>query len=135
VNIKLKYFAYFFLASNLAMVILQLNTGGSLAHLAGAGVGYYTALRMKDGMDILEGFAKIGDYFTNLFKSVSNSTKSERKVKMKTVYKGNNKASQSATARSTDQVKVDSILDKISSSGYDSLSKAEKDYLFKAGKD
>jgi hypothetical protein len=54
---------------------------------------------------------------------------------MKTVYKGNNKASQSAAARSTDQVKVDSILDKISSSGYDSLSKAEKDYLFKAGKD
>ncbi|QJP32931.1 rhomboid family intramembrane serine protease [Nonlabens sp. Ci31] len=135
VNIKLKYFAYFFLASNLAMVALQLNTGGSLAHLAGAGVGYYTAIRMKDGIDILEGFAKIGDYFTNLFKSTFNTTKSERKAKMKTVYKGNNKASKSAAAKSTDQGKVDSILDKISSSGYESLSKAEKDYLFKAGKD
>jgi hypothetical protein len=90
---------------------------------------------MKEGIDILEGFAKIGDYFASLFKSGSNSTKSERKAKMKTVYKGNNKASKSAAARSTDQAKVDSILDKISSSGYESLSKAEKDYLFKAGKD
>ena len=32
------------------------------------------------------------------------------------------------------QNKIDSILDKISESGYDSLSKQEKEYLFKAGK-
>ena len=30
------------------------------------------------------------------------------------------------------QARVDSILDKISRSGYDSLSKEEKDFLFKA---
>ncbi|WP_369598094.1 DUF6576 domain-containing protein, partial [Mesonia mobilis] len=33
------------------------------------------------------------------------------------------------------QSKVDKILDKISKSGYESLSKAEKDFLFNAGKD
>jgi len=33
------------------------------------------------------------------------------------------------------QKKIDAILDKISKSGYESLSKAEKDFLFKAGKD
>jgi len=33
------------------------------------------------------------------------------------------------------QIKVDAILDKISKSGYDSLSKDEKDFLFKAGKE
>ena len=32
------------------------------------------------------------------------------------------------------QNKIDSILDKISESGYDSLSKQEKEYLFNAGK-
>ena len=32
------------------------------------------------------------------------------------------------------QKKVDSILDKISKSGYDSLTKEEKDFLFRAGK-
>ena len=30
---------------------------------------------------------------------------------------------------------MDLILDKIGKSGYDSLTKAEKDFLFKAGKD
>ena len=33
------------------------------------------------------------------------------------------------------QKKIDAILDKISKSGYESLSKAEKDFLFKAGKE
>jgi hypothetical protein len=33
------------------------------------------------------------------------------------------------------QRKIDGILDKISKSGYESLSKAEKDFLFKAGKE
>jgi hypothetical protein len=32
------------------------------------------------------------------------------------------------------QAKIDGILDKIGKSGYDSLTKAEKDFLFKAGK-
>jgi len=34
-----------------------------------------------------------------------------------------------------DQQKIDTILDKISKSGYESLTKQEKDFLFQAGKD
>ena len=33
-----------------------------------------------------------------------------------------------------DKKRIDQILDKISDSGYDSLTKTEKDYLFKVGK-
>jgi hypothetical protein len=33
-----------------------------------------------------------------------------------------------------DQKKIDAILDKIASSGYESLTKSEKEYLFRAGK-
>ncbi|PPK95011.1 membrane associated rhomboid family serine protease [Nonlabens xylanidelens] len=136
VNIKLKYFAYFFLTINIVMVAVQENTGGSLAHLAGAAVGYFAAVRMKEGDDILEFFARIGDFFLNLFKPTVKKPKSERKAKMKTVYKGKTASSKTASkVKSTDQKKVDAILDKISASGYESLSKAEKDYLFKAGKD
>ncbi len=133
VNIKLKYFAYFFLSSNIVMVALQVNTGGSLAHLAGAAIGYYAATRMRNGIDVLEGFSKVGDYIANLFKSSPNKTKSQRKAKMKTVYKGTTSNKKSSKVGATDQAKIDAILDKISSRGYDSLSKAEKDYLFKAG--
>jgi membrane associated rhomboid family serine protease len=135
VNIKLKYIGYFFLSTNLLMVVLQVNTGGSLAHLAGAAVGYYAATRMKSGIDVMESFAKIGDFFATVFKSGERKPKAERAAKMKTVYKGTTTSSKATAARSTDQAKIDSILDKISSSGYESLSKSEKDYLFKAGKD
>lgn len=135
VNIKLKYFAYFFLAINVFSVAFLDNKGGNLAHLAGAAVGYYAAVRMKEGLDVLEGFSKIGDYIANLFKS-KPSTKTQRNSRMKTVYKGTTTQSKNASSpRKTDQAKVDAILDKISSSGYESLSKAEKDYLFNAGKD
>lgn len=134
-NIKLKYFAYFFLATNIVMVALQINTGGSLAHLAGAAVGYFAAIRMKEGDDILESYARIGDFFANLFRPSVKKPKSERKAKMKTVYQGKTTASKSTSGTSTDQKKVDAILDKISASGYESLSKSEKDYLFKAGRD
>ena len=37
--------------------------------------------------------------------------------------------------KKTNQRKIDDILDKISKSGYESLSKTEKDFLFKAGKE
>ncbi|MEX0315305.1 MAG: DUF6576 domain-containing protein, partial [Allomuricauda sp.] len=37
--------------------------------------------------------------------------------------------------KEANQRKIDAILDKISKSGYESLSKAEKDFLFKAGKE
>ena len=38
-------------------------------------------------------------------------------------------------SKTEQQQKVDAILDKISKSGYESLSKSEKDFLFNAGKD
>ena len=37
--------------------------------------------------------------------------------------------------KTMNQKKIDSILDKIGKSGYDSLTKAEKDFLFNAGKE
>ena len=51
-----------------------------------------------------------------------------QKVKNKT-------ASKKKEDKTENQKKIDAILDKIGKSGYDSLTKAEKDFLFKAGKD
>ena len=73
------------------------------------------------------------DNIANLFKG------SEKKAPMKTVYKNKAKSNAANSAadydRKTHQKKIDAILDKISKSGYESLSKAEKDFLFKAGKE
>lgn len=147
-NVKLKYIAYAFVAINLFALTARVGAGSGLGHLAGMAVGYYAALRMKEGIDILEGLARVGDFFANLFKSSSDSgsrstlsrkQKKKSTSRMKTVYRSSGSSSKTASkpskAAAPNQKEIDKILDKISESGYDSLSKAEKDTLFKAGRD
>ena len=131
-NLKLKYIGYGLLVISLAGIFGRLNVGGSLAHLGGAAIGFYAAVKMKEGIDILKGLASTGDYFLSFFKT---RPKKEKKAKMKTVYRNKNVKKKMPSSKSAQQVKIDSILDKISASGYESLTKAEKDFLFKAGKD
>jgi membrane associated rhomboid family serine protease len=136
-NVKLKYLGYAFLAMNLIGLLTRFEAGSSLAHLAGMGLGYWAAVRMREGVDVLEGFAKVGDYFANFFKKSDSGTKktTRKKAKMKTVYKSATKTTTTArSASAPSQAEIDRILDKISESGYDSLSKTEKDTLFNAGK-
>ncbi|ARN77936.1 rhomboid family intramembrane serine protease [Nonlabens spongiae] len=148
-NIKLKYVGYAFLAINLFALTSRFEAGSGLGHLAGMVVGYYAAIRMKDGIDILEPVANVGDFFANLFQSSSTTSSTSRSrrsssrkssSRMKTVYRNSKtktagKATKTSRAAAPNQADIDKILDKISASGYDSLSKDEKDTLFKAGKD
>ncbi|WP_194852048.1 rhomboid family intramembrane serine protease [Nonlabens antarcticus] len=130
-NVKLKYLGYGLVVLDLIAVITNTNAGGSISHLAGAALGYYSATKMKAGTDILEGFAATGDGIVNMFKPREKKT---RKGNMKTVYKNQTKTTKTKSS-STHQQRIDGILDKISASGYESLSRDEKDFLFKAGKD
>ncbi len=107
------------------------NFGGRVAHLGGAFLGYMYARQLMQGRDIGAGFSKFLDGLANLFKPKG------KKASMKTVYKNKASVKQSKVKRDKDsqQRQIDTILDKISKSGYESLSKAEKDFLFKAGKE
>lgn len=107
------------------------NIGGRIAHLGGALLGYVYARQLVQGRDIGEGFSNFIDSIVNAFKT------KEKKGPLKTVYKKQKSGTKSKTGSSKDahQRQIDSILDKISKSGYESLSKAEKDFLFKAGKE
>ncbi|SHJ40827.1 rhomboid family protein [Pseudozobellia thermophila] len=131
-NVKLWQIGVFVVLMDLVQIPMSDNVGGHIAHLGGALLGYMYARQLYKGTDIGEGFAKIIDGLANLF------SKRERKSPLKTVYK--NKSAPSAHRSATydkksQQKKIDAILDKISQSGYESLSKAEKDFLFKAGKE
>ncbi len=130
-NVKLWYIGAFVVLTDLVQLPLS-NSGGHLAHLGGALLGYLYASQLLKGNDIGSGFSKFLDGIANLFK------RSEKKASMKTVYKkqgGNsNAASKADYDKKTHQKKIDAILDKISKSGYESLSQAEKDFLFQAGK-
>jgi len=123
INIKLKYLgiAYFILD------VIQIpygNSGGHLAHIGGAVLGFQYARQLAKGKDI-------GASFQNIWHAVF------QKKQLKTVYRSTEKksASKKNEKEGDYQNKIDTILDKINKSGYDSLSKEEKEYLFRAGKE
>ncbi|MEM9051501.1 MAG: rhomboid family intramembrane serine protease [Bacteroidota bacterium] len=129
-NVQLKWIAIFFVALDV-LFLDGGNSGGRLAHLGGALLGFSYARSLQRGKDWANGFNSFADSFVDLFKRkpkmrVASSRKSNAK---------SNESFSSAKKQSTDspeQKKIDEILDKISQSGYDSLSKAEKEYLFNA---
>jgi len=132
-NVKLWYIGAFVVLMDLIQLPYSGNAGGHLAHLGGALLGYWYARQLLSGTDIGAGFSKLLDSFANMFK------KTEKKAPMKTVYRNRQGASTTSSRadydKKTKQKKIDAILDKISKSGYESLSKAEKDFLFQAGKE
>ena len=130
-TLKLWYVGAFFVILDLVLIPLNDNPGGRIAHLGGALLGYLYARRAAQGGDLGAGFSKLLDTLGGFFE------KRPRKAPMKTVYrKEARKASQAVDYdKQTRQRKIDGILDKISKSGYESLTQAEKDFLFKAGKE
>jgi len=112
-----------------ALSILQLanpDKGSAIAHISGAVFGYFYAKQLDKGNDIGKWFETIIDFFTNAFKP-------KKKSPFKAVYKTKKRTSSQEVSK-TKQRKIDDILDKISKSGYESLTKEEKDFLFRAGK-
>lgn len=126
-NVKLKYIALFYVIMDI-ISIPQGNSGGHIAHLGGAFFGFYFVYRLRSGKDITVGVNRLLNYIAHLFSS---------KRKMKVVYKnpGKTKSDVAYNAqKAANQQKIDAILDKISKSGYDSLTKEEKAILFDASK-
>jgi len=125
--VRLKYIA---LVSFLLTSIIDLtqNTGGKVAHIGGALFGLLYGLQYKNGKDILRGFYRFLDKLASLFsfKSRPSLTVSYKKKISDEEYNLNKKQKQK---------RIDEILDKISRSGYESLSKDEKQLLFKISND
>ena len=121
---KLKYLGIVMIALDLPG-LFSLNSGGTVAHIGGYISGYLYAKQLQNGKD----FGAFLDTFFDYFKS---------KKTLRTAYKS--KSSKMAGKQKsefnsfTHQKQIDLILDKISKSGYESLTQAEKDFLFRAGK-
>ena len=134
-NKEVRFFTFQFPLKyiGIALVVLDLpgffsnNSGGTVAHFGGYLLGYFYARQYQKGIDVGAFIDKITAYF------------SSSKSNLKTVYKKKNSSSfagknKEEFDRFTHQKQIDLILDKISKSGYESLSQVEKDFLFRAGK-
>jgi len=124
--VRIKYIAgVYILISFLGSV--GANAGGNLAHLGGALMGFVYIKQLQAGVNWGGWITVVLDWFKNLFKPQTKVKVTYRKTDSKTKSKasGSSKASQE---------EIDTILDKISDRGYESLSKDEKEKLFNASK-
>ena len=126
--VKLWHVAFVILLVDLIQMPLD-NTGGHLAHLGGALFGFIYIKLLQSGTDITKPFSAVLEGFANLFKP-------KKKTPFKKVHRNTTKNGVNSFKENKDmtQKQIDDILDKISKSGYDSLTKEEKEFLFKAGK-
>ena len=103
------------------------NTGGHISHLAGAFLGYFYIVQLRQGRDFTNWISRIFDLFS-----------ARKKTPFKKVHRNYTVKPQKTTSRivikDKTQQQIDEILDKISRSGYDSLTREEKDFLWRGGK-
>lgn len=121
---KLKYLAIIFIVIDVLSIQAD-NPGGHIAHLGGALWGFLYAFSLKKGNDIYKIFYafKLPKITWTKKHDKFNTTK-PRSGRPLTDDEYNFK-------RTATQEEIDSILDKISKSGYSSLTKQEKEMLFK----
>ena len=124
-NVKLWHIAVGFFVLDLIR-LSGTNAGGHLSHIGGALLGYIFIKQLQNGNDLTRNFSSLIEWVLSLFES-----KKERPFRK--VHR-NEKPVQKSNHNSISQQQIDAILDKISQSGYESLTKAEKELLFKAGK-
>jgi membrane associated rhomboid family serine protease len=123
-GIKLKYIAIVYVLISF-FGITSSNGGGELAHLGGALAGYLFVVSLRQGMDLTRFFSKILDTITDLFRPKRLKIKPNKKnaaSRMTDAEYNMNKARKMG--------EIDKILDKIKTSGYESLSAEEKKKLF-----
>lgn len=109
-----KYFYLFIFILN-TIIDLSINTGGKISHMGGALFGLTYGLALKNGNDLFN-FSLIP----------------KKKSKLKVVYNQTTvKPSAASNKNNSDEERMNTLLDKISKAGYDSLTRSEKEELFK----
>lgn len=120
-RIRIKYIAIiiFILTS---VMDFSVNSGGKIAHMGGALFGYIYTVNLKKGHDIGKFINRIIDFFASIFKP---------RKKIRVTYKKPVSDYEYNKIKAEHQERINKILDKISKGGYDSLTKEEKDLLFR----
>ncbi|MGI9544685.1 MAG: rhomboid family intramembrane serine protease [Cyclobacteriaceae bacterium] len=130
--VRIKYIAGVLVLMSLLGTIGE-NAGGDIAHLGGAMIGFFYIRQLQKGTDWGAWVQSVLSFFRSFFVRPSNIKVTHKKPKKSRAAKTKKPASAKG-ATSIEQDEIDAILDKISASGYESLTKAEKQKLFNASK-
>lgn len=117
--VRLKYLALATVFIDIISIPVS-NAGGHIAHLGGALFGFLYVVALRSGTDLAKPFYSI------------SSIRFPKRNRMKVTYRSHNPDYDYNYRKAQKQKQIDDILDKIARSGYDSLTKEEKDILFKA---
>ncbi len=128
--VRLKWIALLFVVLDFISIRTGVNAGGHIAHLGGALWGFLWARQLSLGRDISAWFDTVVGIALALI-----PRRKMRVVHSKTRPSGNTGPSRASASKARNEEEViDEILDKISKSGYDSLTEREKEILFRASK-
>lgn len=123
--VKLKWIAVAVIVLDMVSITAGENAGGHLAHLGGALTGFLYIKSYQKGYNWFTPVFALGDKIKNTFAK-----------KPRVAYVNENREQKKKKDSSEDrQKKTDAILDKIAKSGYESLSRAEKEFLFRISKE
>ncbi|MBT2558575.1 rhomboid family intramembrane serine protease [Hymenobacter sp. ISL-91] len=132
--VRIKYIAAVVILLSV-LAINQGNPGGGIAHIGGAVLGYIFIRQLRAGRDLGQPVQAVGDWVSRVFSKRPNLRVTHRTPAAASVSTAKGTApaaSRKASATHPAEDEIDLILDKISHSGYESLSKEEKQKLFKA---
>lgn len=124
--VKIKYIAAFVILIYMISIPAESNIGGHLAHLGGALTGYLYIRAYRNGHNWFGWWPRFEEWLSGIFQ------RRRTKVAYVNPAAGLPKSKfQRTDAEIENQKQLDAILDKIKASGYDSLSRSEKEFLFK----
>jgi len=121
-NVALKWIA----AISVLLDVINIsgeNAGGHIAHLGGALFGFIYIKSLQRGTNLTKWLEVLSDRLSG------------KRGKMTVAYKRKKSDEDFALHKKATQEQMDDILDKISKSGYGSLSQSEKDFLFRISKE
>ncbi len=140
-DVRLKYVVLILLVLDLVSIGKSMNTGGHIAHLGGAAMGWLFVHQLRSGSDWSVPVNRFLDRLLHIFRSLKGSPvrRGPRVVFRNPVKAGAEDSGKRKRAAHEDddmsyQDRLDAILDKIKQSGYNSLSAEEKEFLFNASK-
>ena len=122
--VKIKYIAIFIFIIDV-LSIPKGNSGGHISHIGGALFGFLYVKQLQRGNDLSQYLYSTTNYIRSLFGIKNMKKAKEQKNKTDQQYRNQ---------RFKKNKQIDTILEKIAASGYESLSKEEKNILFKSSK-